>query len=309
MNTNSSPAFGPAIAGLGLPLRDARNCPGARADALTRASRDVGARPRRRRGAGEARSAPLRPSRAEELHVRATDAIPPDLSGDVRIVKAGKIRIGRKPPKLAPFVVKEFRLGPRTGWSAVDVDAFDARFDATFGFHVEHASQSLSFQLAREDLPDAPVVTARCVGLCDGVEEPLSRERRSRVACAAEKYDLLRVPRRAGRRAVSSLPRGRPAVEPLQPPLSVPRRARAREGPLRGHLDERHEPRPPRDEGPDDHRHGLLDRWPRAVAAVERLLPGRVLMACSVPAAEESLFVAVGTALLVQDFESGAFPH
>jgi hypothetical protein len=47
----------------------------------------------------------------------------------------------------------------------------------------------------------------------------------------------------------------------------------------------------------------------RAVAAVERLLPGRILMACSVPAAGETLFVAVGTALLVQDLESGAFPH
>jgi hypothetical protein len=47
----------------------------------------------------------------------------------------------------------------------------------------------------------------------------------------------------------------------------------------------------------------------RAVAAVERLLPGRIVMACSLPAAEESLFVAVGTALLVFDLESGAFPH
>ncbi len=235
--------------------------------------------------------------------------IPPDLSGDVRIVKAGKIRIGRKPPKLAPFVVKEFRLGPRTGWSAVDVDAFDARFDATFGFHVEHASQSLSFQLAREDLPDAPVVTARCAWGSATESKSLSRG-----SVGVES----RVPQRSTTFCeFLEAPDGEPSVLFLEvgPPSNLfnprfPSHGGLVQGKLRYEAISTNVTKP-----------ALLGMmapmitgtvfWTggRAVAAVERLLPGRVLMACSVPAAGESLFVAVGTALLVRDFESGGPPH
>ena len=211
---------------------------------------------------------------------------PPDLSGDVPIVKAGKVRIGRKPPKLAPFVVKEFRLGPRTGWSTVDIDAFDARFDATFGFQVEHASQSVSFQLAREDLPDAPVRDGPlCVGLCDGVEEPLSRERWSRVACAAGKHDLLRISRSADGEPVVLFLEVGPADDLFNP--RFPSHGGLVQGKLRYEAISTNVTKP-----------ALLGMmapmitgtvfWTggRAVAAVERLLPGRFLMACSVPAAE-----------------------
>jgi hypothetical protein len=235
--------------------------------------------------------------------------IPPDLSGDVRIVKAGRVRTGRKPPKLAPFVVKEFRLGPRTGWSAVDVDAFDARFDAAFGFHVEHASQSVSFQLAREDLPDALVVTARCAWGSATESKSLSRGSvgvESRVPQGSTTFcEFLDAP--DGEPSVLFLEVGPPSslFNPRFPSHGGLVQGKSRYEAISTNV---MNPAPLGMRAP-----GITGTvfWTggRAVAAVERLLPGRVLMACSVPAAGESLFVAVGTALLVQDFESGAFPH
>ena len=45
----------------------------------------------------------------------------------------------------------------------------------------------------------------------------------------------------------------------------------------------------------------------RTVAAVERHPPGRILMACPIPASEQSLFVAVGAALIMRDWEAHGF--
>ncbi|MBK9088813.1 MAG: hypothetical protein IPL90_07090 [Holophagales bacterium] len=309
MPTKSSPAFGPAIAGLALfsttlaPAQESAPTPSPVPVATPAPARDVDAPPAR------PGALPCAPAGPRSFMSGPQMPLPPDLSGDVRIVKAGKIRIGRKPPKLAPFVVKEFRLGPRTGWSAVDVDAFDARFDATFGFHVERTSGSISFQLAREDLPDAPLVTARCAWGFAAMSMGLSR---GSVGVEA------RVPQRSTTFCeFLDAPDGEPSVLFLEvgPPSNLFNpRFPSHGGLVRGKI--RYEAISTNVMNP-----ALLGMrapmitgtvfWAggRAVAAVERLLPGRVLIACSVPAAEESLFVAVGTALLVQDLESGAFPH
>jgi len=51
----------------------------------------------------------------------------------------------------------------------------------------------------------------------------------------------------------------------------------------------------------------LFLRDGQAVAAVERVLPGRIVMQPSLAPEEQSLFVAVGAALFVYDFQSHAF--
>ena len=47
----------------------------------------------------------------------------------------------------------------------------------------------------------------------------------------------------------------------------------------------------------------------RAVAAVERLVPGRVLMQCSIPPAEQPIFVAIGAALYIRDGQASSFEY
>lgn len=235
--------------------------------------------------------------------------LPPELSGDVRIVRAGSSRRGGKPAKLAPFVARDFRLGPKARWTAVEVEAFDAHVDAAFGFHADQSSQSVAFLLAREDVADGPVVTTRCawgsatatgsasVGSM-GLEARVPRG--STIVCEfldgpeSEPWTLFLATGPPTNLFNPSFPshgglsRGRTRFEAVSTNVMNPAPLGMRAPMITG---------------------TVFSSGGRGVAAIERLLPGRVVMSCALPAREESLWMAVGLALMVFDLESGAFSH
>jgi hypothetical protein len=249
---------------------------------------------------------PCAPSPARGFFSRPQVPLPPELQRDLAIVKSGAIRISGKAPSLKPWVVKELAFGPKAEASA----GFNlAAFHAAFGFEVLALKQNFSFRLTREDTPGAPPVAVRCAWG--------GAMRTGNVDFKSFGVEM-RVPQ--GNSTLCELS-DEPGGEPWRlflwvgPPSNlVPPEFPSGGGLVRGEI--RYEAASTNAIKP-----AILGLKPtvitgtfftkegQTVAAIERLVPLRVLMKCSVPAAEQAVFVAVGAALYIRDGTAGAIDY
>ena len=231
--------------------------------------------------------------------------LPPELLGDVVLVKGGSVRVMNKPPSLKPYAIKELKADSPAVKTAVPLNL--AAFNLAFGFQRLMVTQRFSFQLAKEDEPGFRPVTARCIwGLAS-----------STTGVAARSFGIeMRVPQ--GNSVLCEISEA-PDAEPWRlflwvGPLSnlVPAEFPSGGGLVRGEV--RYEAvstnaTKPSVLGlkPTTITGTFFKKEGRTVAAVERHPPGRILMACPIPASEQSLFVAVGAALIMRDWEAHGF--
>ncbi len=232
--------------------------------------------------------------------------MPPDLQGDVVLLKTGAIKISGKPPSFMPWVVKEltFSSGPGS-WFRAGLTGFNM----AFGFESLSVEKGFAFRLVRKDAPDAPAISVRCLwGLASTAGSV------SRGSWGIE----MKVPR--GNATVCEL-FDSPESEPWRlflwvgPPSNlVPPEFPSGGGLVRGET--RYEAtstnaikpailglKPTMITGT------FFTREGRTVAAIERLVPARVLMPCSVPVANQPLFVAIGAALYIRDGEASRYEY
>ncbi len=251
---------------------------------------------------------PCAPSPARGFFSRPQVPLPPELQGNVVLVKTGAVRVAGRPPSLKPWVVSDLRIGPMSGGgdsAGLDLEAFRV----TFGFRSLVVQQDFSFRLSHEATPAAPGVLVRCRWGGASMTRELSTG-----GTGVE----MKVPQ--GNATLCEL-FDEPDAEPWRlflwvgPPSNlVPPEFPSGGGLVRGEV--RYEAvstnaikpslaglKPTVTTGTFFRTEG------RAVAAVERLVPGRVLMQCSVPAEEQALFVAVGAALFVRDTEAWTYDH
>ena len=255
---------------------------------------------------------PCAPSPTRGFFSRPQVPMPAELQGDVLIVKTGSIRIGRKPPSLKPYVVKGMKAGPVTGGSASQVPAWVSALTAQWAFRLNSVlvKQSFSFQLATESSPEEPIVGVRCAWGMAWTTGGLS---------VARTGFEMRIPQ--GDMVLCELSGGRdpepwtlflwvgPPTDPLVP-QEFPSGGGLARGTVRFDATSTNAVNPSLlGLKPAQMTGTFFTREGRAVAAVERLIPGRVLMPCSTPAAEQSLFAAVGAALFIRDGEAGVFDH
>lgn len=226
--------------------------------------------------------------------------MPPELQGNVMLVKTGAVRISGKPPSFKPYLVRELQIGPMRG-AGGSVELNLAPFRAVFGFQSLNVQQNFSFQLVKEDAPGAPRITARCTWGSASVTRSFSLK--------STGFEM-KVPQ--GNTTLCEL-FDEPDAEPWRlflwvgPPSNlIPPEFPSGGGLVRGEV--RYEAASTNAIKPS--MLGLkptvitgtfFTREGQTVAAVERLVPVRVLMQCSVPAAEQPLFVAVGAALFIRD--------
>ncbi|MGE5345033.1 MAG: hypothetical protein ACM3JH_03680 [Acidithiobacillales bacterium] len=238
--------------------------------------------------------------------------MPPELQGDVVLVKTGAIRFSGKPPSLKPFAVKEFKLGAvQGGPGPVDIPFWLRELNPFPGFTLDSLTiqQNFSFVLVREDAPAVPRVAVRCgwglASISGGVS---GRSGGVEMRVPHGNTTLCELQEEAG-------------TEPWKlflwvgPPSNlIPPEFPSGGGLVRGEV--QYEATSTNTIKPN-----LLGLNPamitatffrkegRTVTAVERLTPGRVLMDCSVPPAEQSLFVAIGAALFIRDGVAVKYEH
>jgi hypothetical protein len=246
------------------------------------------------------------PQAARGFFSRPQVPMPPELQGRAVIVRTGAIRVSGKAPTLKPYAVKDLSIGSLAGGS---VSFGLAAFKAAFGFESVSATQSFSFRLLREDAHGTPPVEARCVW-----GAAMATGGAGRRSLGIE----MRVPQ--GNATLCELfdaPDGEPWrlflwVGP--PSKLVPPEFPSGGGLVRGEV--RYEATSinaikPALLGLDSTliTGTFFTRDGRTVAAVERLVPSRILMQCSVPPAEQSIFVAIGAALSIRDGLAMRFEH
>lgn len=246
--------------------------------------------------------------------------MPPELQGDVALVKTEAVRIsthlsisgpffkgpsstGGKAPSLKPFSVKDLAINPKKEESSrFDLSAFNVQF----GFQSVKVAQTFSFRLVNDDTPAAAPVTVRCAwGLASsttsgskgkwGIEMLIPQG--NSMAC--ELFDA-------------------PDVSPWRlflwvgPPSElIPPEFPSGGGLVRGEV--RYEAAST-NAAPLGLKSAMITatfftKEGRAVAAVERLVPGRVVMPCSIPPAEQAIFVAIGAALYIRDGQASWFEY
>jgi hypothetical protein len=244
---------------------------------------------------------------AAGLACAATMPLPPELkdaevlaqTGRTRIVLMGKV----KPPSLKPYAIADLKAG--SGSQAMSAGA--VAFASAIGFQWGRVEGGISFHLEKEGAEAAAPVAAQCVwGLAT-----------TSGGFSVGKYGSeFKVP--TGSSLVCEfLPS--PGAEPWKLLLwtGAPTNLFTLEFPSGGVLargDVRYEAdstnviegvglRSPNMTGTVFRRDG------HAVAAVDRMLPGKVLAAPSLPADERSLFVAVGAAIFVYDTQTQSHMH
>jgi hypothetical protein len=232
--------------------------------------------------------------------------MPPELQGNAVIVKTGAIRISGKAPSIKPYVVKDlvygFGAGTSTGFNLT-------AFSAAFGFQQLSMKSGFAFRLERDDGLSAAPVTVHCAW---------------GAAMTTGNVDVrsfgveMRVPR--GSSTLCEL-FDEPDAEPWRlflwvgpPSKLVPPEFPSGGGLVRGAVRyeavSTNEIKPsPLGLKPTMITGTFFKREGQTIAAVERLVPYRVLMQCSVPAAEQAAFVAIGAALFIRDGQAMAVEY
>lgn len=245
-------------------------------------------------------AAPTKKSKA-----RMRIPLPPELQGEVRVLELKGAWVGKKLPPLRPWVMKDLRSGHTT---AIGNGVGLSGFGATFGVASEHVERAFEFSLAREDAPAATGIPVRCeweggsdsFGGGSGVGAGMRYPRPNTILC--EFFDAPEAEPWRLRLYV-----GRPS-NPINPEF-YGRGALARgETTYKATVTNETIPsvlglRAPMVTGT------FFWKEKRVVAAVERLVPGRIVLSCATSPEEQSLFVAVGAALLFRDLEAWSLEH
>lgn len=270
--------------------------PSERAVATTPPGSPVGALP----GPETASPLPCVAAPAKKSKARVRIPLPPDLQGEVRVLELQGAWTGKKLPPLAPWAMKDLRSGLTT---AIGNGVGLSGFGTTFGAGSEHIERAFEFRLVREENPEAPGISVRCEweggsdsfggGMGVGMRYP----RPNTILC--EFFDAPEVEPWRLRLYV-----GRPS-NPINPEFY------GRGGLARGEVTYKATVtnetipsvlglRAPMITGT------FFWKEKTVVAAVERLLPGRIVLSCATSPEEQSLFVAAGTALLFRDLQAWA---
>jgi hypothetical protein len=236
-----------------------------------------------------------------------TMPLPPELKDAEVLAQTGRTRVilmnKVKPPSLKPYVIKDLQTG--SGSQALSASA--AAFASAIGFQWGKVDGGISFHLEKEGAEAATPIAAQCVwGLAT-----------TSGGFSVGKYGSeFKVPTGSSLDC-EFLPS--PGAEPWRLLLwtGAPSNVFTLEFPSGGVLargDIRYEAestnviegvglRSPNMTGT------VFRSGGQAVAAVDRMLPGKVLAAPSLPADERSLFVAVGAAIFVYDTQTQSHMH
>ena len=246
--------------------------------------------------------------------------MPPELQGDVAFVKTQASRIttnvtvtglfskgssstGVKAPTVKPYAVKDLSLS-RKGAETIGLDL--SAFNIPFAFHSVKVEGAFSFRLVHEEATAAAPISVRCAwGLASytgsasrgkwGVEMNIPQG--NSMAC-----ELLAAP----------------DVDPWRlflwvgpPSALIPPEFPSGGGLVRGEV--RYEATST-NAAPLGLKSAMITatfftKEGRTVAAVERLVPGRVVMQCSTPPAEQPIFVAIGASLYIRDGQASWFEY
>jgi hypothetical protein len=240
-------------------------------------------------------------SRPATLFSSPSMPLPPELERDAFVVKAGSTRssfLGKpRPIRLKPYAIRDLATGRRDR----DAGSVGAAFPhAVIGFRWEDLQGGFSFRVTDERAAPAELGRVACdwgvavtstdvTGRRTGVEAriPGATTLVCEVVMGAgeEPWEL-----HLWTDAPSSL------VPPEFPSGGVLARGEVRYTTASTNVVEPAGQKTPRMTGT------LFLRENRPVAAVERVLPGRILTLPSLDPAERSLFVAVGAAVLTYDF-------
>lgn len=244
---------------------------------------------------------------AAALGCTASMPLPPELQKAPAVVTTGRSRsvvLGKvKPPSIKPYLMKDLETG--SGSHAMTAGA--VTFGSTIGFEWQKVEGGLSFRLVKEGADETTLRLVQCVwGLAT------TSGGFARGAYGAD----FRIP--SGSTLVCEVIEA-PDAEPWKLLLwtGAPSNLIVPDFPSGGVLsrgDVRYEAASTNViEPPGIHAQymtgTLFTRDGQAVAAVERLLPGRVLIEPSVPLADQTLFVAVGAAIFVYDTQTFAQVH
>jgi hypothetical protein len=250
--------------------------------------------------------------------------LPPELQGDVVLVKTGSVRVFGKPRSMKPYEVRELKISPlsrvsKGGEVPLNLSAVVSTFLSPFwaealnmpapkGIQVEsvEARQEFTFQLVKEGVGAALPVEVRCAWVAGATTASLPLK-----SVSVEK----KVP--APNMMACELSDA-PGSEPWRLMLWVGRPTGnfSMEFPSGGELvrgSVRYEATSTNATNPSLGVKGwhitgtLFTKEGRVAAAVERMGGVRVLTLCSLPPAEQALFVAVGAAVSLRDDEASKY--